>query len=142
MTLEVLIPGVVSPEPGEQTGRVEVETKDCRERFGAGTNIWVQKETDRGETDVVSYSEVRLEGDDWKTQTRKDGKIEFTYTLKRGDQAARDPIDVTIIGRGQKNMPQVVFITAKTLQIDVAPEQARVASGDKTRVLVRLTSAS
>jgi hypothetical protein len=85
---------------------------------------------------------VRLEGDDWKTQTRKDGKIEFTYTLKRGDQGARDPIDVTIIGRGQKNMPQVVFITAKTLQIDVEPEKARVAPGDKTRVLVGLNSAS
>lgn len=138
MKIEVLDPGFVSPEPEEQKVKVEVETKDCRNRFGEGTNLWFPGKPERGRAIATKESEAWDEGEYWKARTKKDGKIEIEYTLMRGDDTQKVPIDVEIIGRGKKSIRQVVFIPVKTLKIEVEPEQKRVAPGDKTRVFVRL----
>ena len=138
MKIEVQDPGFVSPEPDEQKVNVEVATKDCRERFGEGTNLWFPGKPERGRAIATKESEAWDEGEYWKARTKKDGKIEIEYTLMKGNDTQKVPIDVEIIGRGKKSIRQVVFIPVKTLKIEVEPEQKRVAPGDQTRIFVRL----
>ncbi len=138
MKLEAHDPKFVSPEPDEQKVRIKVETKDCREKFGEGTNLWFPSENERGEMKPVKESKQFKKGKTWEVETTKDGLIEIEYTLKRGEEPTRESIDVKIIGRGQKEMHQVVFFTAKALLVEVEPEEDRIAPGDQTRVLIRL----
>ena len=138
MKLKILDPGFVSPLPEEQKVNVEVATKDCREMFGEGTNLFYPREADRGTIKDVKSSEAFHWGDSWRVKTEKDGKIEFEYALKRGDDATRIAIDVKQVGRAQKEIHEVIFIPVKTLRVEVEPEKKRVAPGDETRVFVRL----
>lgn len=140
LALSALTPGFVSPEPDEQKIRIRVKTRDCQDRSGEGTNLWFPAENARGEMTAVwgtTSWQWRL-GNQWRARTAQDGGIEIEYRLKRGATATRESIDVEVAGRGQKRTSQRVFFPAKTLRVEVDPEQNRVAPGESTRVVVRL----
>jgi hypothetical protein len=140
MELEVLSPGFVSPEPGEQKVRIRVKTSDCKGNFGEGTNLWFFAETDKGYfRPVVTKCPFQMYiGKFWWAKTMKNGEVEIEYQLRRGDAAFRESINVDVAGRGQKRIRNVEFFTAKTLRIDVNPEKSRVAPGEETNITVRL----
>lgn len=83
--VNLLEPKYVSPEPGEREVRVSVPTRDCRNLFGQGTNVWVQRKIDRGKIDIVTYwNRADVIGDYWKAKTTADGAIDFRFTLEKG----------------------------------------------------------
>lgn len=136
--LKVLSPGYVSPEPEEQKITIRVTTSDCRKNSGEGTNLWFLYEKDRGSfTPGLSSTSFQI-GNTWRAQTSRNGVVEIQYQLKRGDEAFRENLNVELACRGQKRTSNDIFFTAKTLRVEVIPEQAIVAPGETTRIFVRL----
>jgi hypothetical protein len=100
--------------------------------------VFFPAEVDRGDTRPTEISAQWRIGKTWRAETIRDGTLEFEYRLRRGDQPTRDGFPIQVLGRGQKNVIQDLFVTAKALLITVDPEKSRIAPGGQTRVFVRL----
>ena len=138
--VNLLEPKFVSPEPGEREVRVSVPTRDCRDRFGEGTNIWVQGKTERGEIEIVKYGKrADPSGDYWKAKTTADGGIDFKFKLEKGVQPGIQEVEVYLIGRGQKKVSKTIAIPIRGLKLEVRPDRAVIAPGDQTQIRVRLS---
>ncbi len=138
MTMEVLSPGFVSPEPEEQKITIRVTASDCRNNSGKGTNMWFPNEKDRGFYNPENISFQARIGNTWWVKTVEGGIITVEYQLKRGETAFRESLNVELACRGNKRTSKDIFFTAKTLLVEVVPEKTFVAPGEKTRVFVRL----
>lgn len=140
LNLRLLAPGFVSPEPGEQKLRIKASARDCRNRYGQGTNLWLPAENSRGKSEPVASTTIWQWKVDsgWRAKTGPNGEIEIEYELKRGDAATTESIGVEVAGHGQKRIRRTISFPAKTLRVEVSPERDRVAPGEKTRVFVRL----
>ncbi len=138
--VNLLEPKFVSPEPGEREVRVSVPTRDCRDRFGRGTNLWVKRKTERGKTDIRKAWKSVVPWDGfWKGKTTEDGGIDFKFKLENGLEPGFQEVEVFHIGRGKKKVQQVLSIPVKGLKLEVRPDRAVIAPGDQAQIRVRLS---
>lgn len=135
----LLNPGFVSPEPGERTVTITVNTWDCRSRSGKGTYVWVEKETDRGETRITKGTYPYLPfGKYRRAQTAEDGRAGIEFKLKNGTEAGFQELEVFLIGRGRKKTEKTIKIPVKGLKLEVAPDRNSVHPGGEAEIAVRL----
>lgn len=130
----------VSPEPDERDTRILALATDCLGRRFDRTHIYYEHSPGRGKVDqidardTIHFAEIPLEA----AVTNITGSVQLKYTLEKGTEAGSELIEISVAGRGQRRVRQVVFVHIKGLLLEVRPARTHLAPGEQTNIHVRL----